>query len=289
MNKKYYLPFIFLIILSLLTLLFSNFNRNKNLRNISSDNMLLHFIDVGQGDSILVQVNNKNMLIDAGPADSRENLLDYLSLLNINNLDYVIATHPHEDHIGNMAYIIDKYNVLNFYAPKITNNTKSFETMVEALVRKDLKINVIKAGIRSISLGKNTKVEVFSPSSDNYENINNYSPIIKISHGNNSFLLTGDAEELIEKEVINSNYNLKSDLLKIGHHGSSSSTSKEFFYKVNPSITVISVGKNNSYGHPTKKVLETIKNSKILRTDQKGTILILSDGKSLKMIDAPKI
>jgi len=251
--------------------------------------MLLHFIDVGQGDSILVQVNNKNMLIDAGPADSRENLLDYLSLLNINNLDYVIATHPHEDHIGNMAYIIDKYNVLNFYAPKITNNTKSFETMVEALVRKDLKINVIKAGIRSISLGKNTKVEVFSPSSDNYENINNYSPIIKISHGNNSFLLTGDAEELIEKEVINSNYNLKSDLLKIGHHGSSSSTSKEFFYKVNPSITVISVGKNNSYGHPTKKVLETIKNSKILRTDQKGTILILSDGKSLKMIDAPKI
>lgn len=289
MNKKYYLPFIFLIILSLLTLLFSNFNRNKNLRNISSDNMLLHFIDVGQGDSILVQVNNKNMLIDAGPADSRENLLDYLSLLNINNLDYVIATHPHEDHIGNMAYIIDKYNVLNFYAPKITNNTKSFETMVEALVRKDLKINVIKAGIRSISLGKNTKVEVFSPSSDNYENINNYSPIIKISHGNNSFLLTGDAEELIEKEVINSNYNLKSDLLKIGHHGSSSSTSKEFFYKVNPSITVISVGKNNSYGHPTKKILETIKNSKILRTDQKGTILILSDGKSLKMIDAPKI
>ncbi|ASW43625.1 ComEC/Rec2 family competence protein [Clostridium isatidis] len=288
MHKKYRFSIIITFIILFSVFLFSKIYSKKLIYDISSENMIVHFINVGQGDAILIQVNNKNMLIDAGPVDAKDKLFDYLSSLKIKHLDYVIATHPHEDHIGNMAYIIDKYNVLNFYAPKITNNTKPFETMIEALVRKDLKINVIKANTNSISLGNNTKTEVFSPISNSYEDINNYSPIIKITHGKISFLFTGDAEEIAEKEVICSGYNLKSDLLKIGHHGSSSSTSKEFFSKVNPKICVISVGKNNNYGHPTKDVLETIKNTKVLRTDINDTIVIISNGKSLKMIDAPK-
>ena len=248
----------------------------------TSNKMLIHFIDVEQGDSILVQVNNKNLLIDSGPSSAKENLFNYLNSINVKTFNYIIATHPHEDHIGNMSSIINNFEVLNFYAPKVTNNTKAFETMVESLTRKNLKINVIKANINSIDLGENTKVEFFSPNNSTYDNINNYSPIFKITYEKTSFLFTGDAEELIESEVINNNYNLKADLLKIGHHGSSTSTSKRFFESVNPKISVISVGKNNTYNHPTEEVLSTINNSKILRTDLNGNILITSDGLSLK-------
>ncbi len=252
----------------------ASINNNKNMK--------VHYIDVGQGDSILIQVNSKNLLIDSGSSTSKDKLLKYLKSLNIDKFDYIVATHPHEDHIGNMSYIIDKFKVLNFYAPKVESSTKAFETMVESLIRKDLKIKVLKANVNSIDLGENTKVEVFSPLSENYDDLNNYSPIIKISYGSTSFLFTGDAEEFSEKEVLNASFNLKSDVLKIGHHGSSSSTSKNFFTAVNPSITVISVGNDNSYGHPTNKVLSLIKETCIYRTDKDGNIVFTSDGNSIK-------
>jgi competence protein ComEC len=197
-------------------------------------------------------------------------------------LDYIIATHPHEDHIGNMSYIIDNFEVLNFYAPKVNSNTKAFETMVESLVIKDLKIKVLKPNIKSIDLGENTKVDVFSPISNEYENLNNFSSIIKISYGTTSFLFTGDSEELSEKEVLTQGYDLKSDVLKVGHHGSSSSTSKRFLDAVDPYIAVISVGKDNSYGHPSQEVLSRLKDLTIYQTDLDGNILIKSDGYSLK-------
>ena len=275
--------FLISILFTIGILLLSNvFLKSKKSSLNISNKMLIHFIDVGQGDSILIQVNNKNLLIDSGPALAKENLFNYLKSVNIKTFNYVIATHPHEDHIGNMSSIIRNYQVLKFYAPKVTSNTKAFETMVESLSRKNLKINVIKENIKSIDLGKNTKVEFFSPNNSTYDNINNYSPIIKISYGKTSFLFTGDAEELIENEVINNNFNLKSDLLKIGHHGSSTSTSKRFFEAVSPKVSIISVGENNTYNHPTKEVLSTITPSKVLRTDLEGTIIITSDGLSLK-------
>ena len=198
--------------------------------------MLVHYIDVGQGDSILIQVNNKNLLIDAGPKDAKEDLLTYLDSIGLSKLDYIIATHPHEDHIGNMSYVINKYEVEKFYAPKVEHTTSTFEKMVESLITKDLKINIIKAGIDTIDLGEGTKVTVFSPINEEYSNLNDYSPIIKIEYGNNSFLFTGDAEDEVEKEVLSKNPNIKSDVLKLGHHGSSTSTSKTFLNAVNPSI-----------------------------------------------------
>ena len=286
MIKKYKLikniKSLIILLLSLLlifliksTFFYSNLNDNPKV-------MKVHFINVGQGDSILIQVNNKNMLIDSGPKDGKKKLLTYLESINLDTFDYIIATHPHEDHIGNMAYIINNYDVLNFYSPKAISNTSSFETMTEALIRKNLKIKVIKANTNSITLGENTLVEVFSPNNESYENLNNYSPIIKISYGNTSFLFTGDAEELAEKEAINNNSNLKSDVLKIGHHGSSTSSSLEFIEKVAPSISVISVGKYNSYNHPTDSTLEKLENTKIYRTDLNNNIIIESDGNSLK-------
>ena len=239
-----------------------NPNSNPSIEDISGK-MNVHYIDVGQGDSILVQVNNKNLLIDAGPKSGKDDLLNYLSKLKIEKLDYVIATHPHEDHIGNMADIIKKYEIGAFYAPKVETTTKTFEKMVDALKDKDLKINSIKAGINSIDLGTGTKVSIYSPTKDKYDNLNNYSPIIKIQFGSNSFLFTGDAEKEVEKEVLNTNVDLKADVLKLGHHGSSSSTSEEFFRAVSPSIGVISLGIDNSYGHPHKETLKLLEDNKI--------------------------
>lgn len=259
-----------------------NFQNSKPVSINDNKNMKVHYIDVDQGDSILVQVNSKNLLIDSGSSTSKDKLLKYLKSLNVNKFDYIVATHPHEDHIGNMSYVINKFKVSNFYAPKVESSTKAFETMVESLIRKNLKIKVLKANVDSIDLGENTKVEVFSPLSENYDDLNNYSPIIKISYGSTSFLFTGDAEEVSEKEVLNAGFNLKSDVLKIGHHGSSSSTSKNFFNEVNPSITVISVGNDNSYGHPTNKVLSLIEETCIYRTDKDGNIILTSDGNSIK-------
>lgn len=267
----------------LIILLFQcSINTKETNIQINKNTLQVHFIDVGQGDSILIQVNNKNLLIDSGPNKSEDKLKKYLKKLNISKFDYIIATHPHEDHIGNMSYIINNFDVLNFYAPKVENSTKSFETMVESLIRKDLKIKVLKANIKSIDLGKNIVVDVFSPLSNSYEDLNNYSPIVKISYGNTSFLFTGDAEELSENEVLNAGFDLKCDVLKIGHHGSSSSTSEKFLKASNPSIAVISVGEDNTYGHPTDTVLSRLKETKIYRTDINGNIVITSDGLSLK-------
>lgn len=271
-----------IVILAILSIFLFKSLINSKSSSTNPNEMKVHFIDVGQGDSILIQVNYKNILIDSGPKDEKDKLVKYLNSLNIHQFDYVIATHPHEDHIGNMAYIINNYKVLNFYSPKIDNNTTSFENMAEALSRKNLKIKILKANASTINLGENTLVEVFSPNLAYYDNLNNYSPIIKISYGHNSFLFTGDAEEEIEQEIITNNFNLKSDVLKVAHHGSSTSTTKSFLDSVKPKIAVISVGKNNSYGHPTKDTLNKLKESKVYRTDIDGNIVITSDGNTIK-------
>lgn len=255
--------------------------------NLDTNNkMLVHYIDVGQGDSILIQVNNKNLLIDAGPKSNKNNLLSYLDSLKLSKLDYIIATHPHEDHIGNMSTIINKYDVGKFYAPKVEHTTSDFEKMIESLINKNLKINVIKANIDSINLGEGTKVTVISPNNKEYSNLNNYSPIIKIEYGNNSFLFTGDAEKDVEEEVLAKNTNLKSDVLKLGHHGSSTSTSSSFFKTVNPDLAIISLGIDNKYNHPSDKTISLLmsNNTPFYRTDLDGTIILSSDGKEIKRI-----
>lgn len=282
--KKYLLTFLAILLFSfsIVSCGLTKFNSNKA-SNADPNKMLVHYIDVGQGDCILVQVNNKNLLIDSGPKSDRRKLFNYLSGLDLNKLDYVIATHPHEDHIGNMDDIIKTYSIGTFYAPKVESTTKSFEDMVDALKDKNLKVHVLKNNSTSIDLGENTKVNVFSPNKDFYDNLNNYSPVIKIQYGNTSFLFTGDAEKEVEKEILNNNEDISADVLKVGHHGSSTSTSKDFLKKVNPSIAVISVGKDNIYNHPdaiTTKLLYD-SNIKTYRTDKDGTIVICSDGSNI--------
>lgn len=283
-RKKYLFILLLTILISSLTIGCNLFALDSNKNNeLQSNKMIVHYIDVGQGDSILIQVNNKNLLIDSGPKSDKKKLLNYLSSLNLEKLDYVIATHPHEDHIGNMADVINDYNVLSFYAPKVQSTTKTFEKMVESLKSKNLKINVIKKGTSSIDLGENTKVTVFSPSNDSYEDLNNYSPVMKIEYGKTSFLFTGDAQKDVEKEILTTNENISADVLKVGHHGSSTSTTNDFLSKANPSIAVISVGEDNSYNHPNDDIIKRLNKNKVTtyRTDKDGTVILSSDGSNI--------
>lgn len=281
--KKNILILIPIVILAFIYI-FNNFSTNDSSYEYSSDNMIIHYIDVGQGDCILIQANDKNMLIDSGPSSSRNRLTKYLKKLNISKFDYVIATHPHEDHIGNMSTIIDAFNIVNFYAPKVYDNSKSFEDMIYSLKKKNLKITPIKRGTDDINLGNNTNVSVFSPINDSYDNLNNYSPIIKIEYGNTSFLFTGDAEKEVEESIIKNNDNINCDVIKIGHHGSSTSTSSNFLKAANPSAAVICVGKNNVYNHPNKETLNLLKenNLSIYRTDLNKNIVLISNGNTIK-------
>jgi competence protein ComEC len=272
--------------LFLTILTFSACSSSKNVQNNSipdTKNIIkVNYIDVGQGDSELIQVNGKNILIDAGPNDSIDKLMNYLSKQNIKKLDYVIATHPDEDHIGGMSSVIKKYDIGEFYAPKKLTTTQTFENMVKALKTKDIKINPGKSGM-SLDLGKNVICEMLAPNNDKYKDTNNYSIVIKITYGQSKFLFTGDAEKISEKEMLDKNLDLSSDVLKVGHHGSSSSSSKEFLDKVNPKIAIISCGKNNKYGHPHHETITELKNRKvqIYRTDVDGSIVLISDGKKI--------
>ncbi|MBZ9692220.1 MULTISPECIES: ComEC/Rec2 family competence protein [unclassified Clostridium] len=280
-NLKFNLLLLFIIFAILFMIRYLNLNVNYYDCN---NNIIVHYIDVGQGDAALIQVNNINMLIDSGPKESRNKILDYLQSLNIKKINYIVATHPHEDHIGNMAKIIKTYGLYKFYAPKIENTTSTFEKMIDALKDKNLKINVIKKDTNSIDLGKNTDVTIFSPIKDSYDNINNYSPVIKIQYGDTSFLFTGDAEKEVENEILlDSNNNIRSDVIKIGHHGSSTSSSKSFIEKVNPSIAIISVGADNKFNHPNKSTIDclTKNNIKIYQTNKENTIILSSDGHNI--------
>lgn len=283
--KKNIIFIIPLIILASLYI-YNNFSPKSSLSNLPPNNLVIHYIDVGQGDCILVQVNNKNLLIDSGPASSKKAVTKYLKKFNISKLDYVIATHPHEDHIGNMKTVIDSFDIVNFYAPKVYDNSKTFENMIYSLKKKNVKITPIKRGTDSIDLGNNVNVSVFSPINDSYDNLNNYSPVLKIEYGTTSFLFTGDAEKEVEQDILNHHDDLSADVLKIGHHGSSSSTSKNFLKAVAPYTAVISVGKNNVYNHPDKGTLNLLIENKIstYRTDLNKNIVLISDGKDIKKL-----
>lgn len=282
---KRYLPILTVLILFISSFIGCANSKTTNINNGTNNEniMKVSYIDVGQGDSILIQVNGKNLLIDAGPNDSTDKLISYLNKQNIKKLDFIVATHPHEDHIGAMDTVIKKYNIGEFYAPKKMTTTKTFENMVNALKSKNIKINTAAAGV-SLDLGKNVKCEMIAPNSTNYgDDLNNYSAVVKITYGNSKFLFTGDAEKVSEKEILNKNYDISCDVLKLGHHGSSSSSSKAFLDKASPKIAIISCGKNNDYGHPHKETLAEMKkrNIQVYRTDVDGTITLISDGKKI--------
>lgn len=252
----------------------------KNNDTVVTGNLEVHFIDVGQADSILIKTGSDLMLIDAGNNDDSDLVVDYIKSQGINNLDYVIGTHPHEDHIGGLDVVIDSFEISKILMPKQKSTTKTFQDVLTSIQNKGLKVTTPKVG-DTYNLGE-AKWTILAPNQEKYDETNNSSIVIKLEYGNNSFVFTGDAEEKSELEIIQTG-SLKADVLKLGHHGSSSSTSYDFLSRVNPKYAVISVGLNNSYGHPHKEVIELLNNEniEILRTDELGTIIFTSDGNNI--------
>ncbi|WP_443654555.1 ComEC/Rec2 family competence protein [Clostridium tagluense] len=241
----------------------------------------VHYIDVGQADSILIQQGSASMLIDAGNNADSELVKKYVADQGITNLDVLIGTHPHEDHIGGLDYVINSFKVGKIYMPKATSTTKTFTDVVNAIKSKGLKVTAPVPG-ESFKLGEAT-CTVLAPNGSGYEDPNNESIVIKVTFGSNSFLFTGDAEDVSEKEMLSRGFDLKADVLKVGHHGSKSSTTQGFLDKVSPKYAVVSVGKGNDYGHPVQTTMDRLKNKNIAvyRTDENGTVIATSNGKDI--------
>lgn len=240
------------------------------------------FFDVGQGDSALIQADGENMLIDAGPDDSADRLLFYLSESGIKQIDILVGTHPHEDHIGGMDDVLAKYSVGSIWMPMAAADTQAFEDLLLAIKDKGLKINT--PGLGSTYTFGNGKITVLAPINQAYDDLNDYSIVLRIDYGDRSMLFTGDAGELSEQEILNSDANLDADVLKGGHHGSNTATSQAFLDAVSPLWTVISCGKDDSFGSQHAEALARLKTAgtSILRTDLDGTITFISDGKALQ-------
>lgn len=255
-------------------------DRQEDVSTKVSGDLEVYFLDVGQADSILIRNEDYNMLIDAGNNEDGKGLVDYFKNLGIEKIDYVIATHPHEDHIGGMDDIINNFEINNYLMPDVLTTTKTFEDVLDALEAKglsyetpnvDSKFNLKDAVIDVVYVGKD--------SSD----LNDSSIVLKLTYGNNSFLFTGDATSNVEKKILDKN--IESDVLKVAHHGSDYSSTLEFIKKVNPKYAVIEVGENNTYKHPSSTTLEKLNdiNAKIFRTDKDGTIIFTSDGEDISI------
>ena len=261
-------------------------NENEAMQSVKKDtktdgNLYLHFIDVGQADCIYITDGSNSMLIDAGKNDTADMVINYLKEQNVNTLDYIIATHPHEDHIGGMDEVLNNFKVNKILMPNKVTTTKTFEKLLIAIKKNGCEKITPSVG-QTYNLG-NANFTVIAPNSDNYEEINNYSIVIKLKYGNNSFLFTGDAETLSENEILNKGTDIKCDLIKIGHHGSSTSTALKFLTAIDPKYAVISVGKNNKYNLPKKTVMDKLKRLgvTVYRTDESGTIIAISDGNNI--------
>jgi competence protein ComEC len=255
--------------------------------NTANDVLQVHFIDVGHGDAILVEENDADMLIDAGKNIQGDNVIDYLKSQNITDLDYVIATHPHEDHIGGMDAVLETFPVEQVIESPTSYQTKAYEDVLEVIKAKN--IPEIKAEVGDkYNLGDAT-FTIIGPNSSTYENLNNYSVCIKLTYGSSSFVLIGDSENLSQEEMARSGMDISADVLKLGHHGSSDALNEDFLEAVNPTYAVISAGKNNEYGHPHLKTLRAMitHDFKLYSTDLQGTIIFTTNGKKITVNTEP--
>lgn len=241
------------------------------------------FLDVGQGASqLLISPSGHTMLIDAGNNDREEEMLGYLQAYGVRRLDLVIGTHPDADHIGGLDRVIDRLDVGEVYMPKIQSNTKTFESLLNSIRSKGLKVKTAKAGLEP-AWDEQIQVKMLAPVTAT-DDSNNMSAVVKVTYGSTSFLLTGDAEAESERAMLESGANLRADVLLVGHHGSKSSTTAKFLNAVKPMYAVIQVG-DNSYGHPTKTILDRLakRQVEVYRNDLKGTVEIASDGKGYQI------
>lgn len=244
------------------------------------DDLAIHYIDVGQGDATLIKCKDEVMVIDGGDSSTSSKFISYLKKQGVDKIDYMVATHPHADHISGLVGALNTFEVTNILRGSDKSNSKVFKSMENLIKEKNVKDIVPSIG-DSFYLG-DAKCTVVGPTAYNFDT-NNNSISIRIEHGMNSFLFTGDAEKISESAMMYTGEELRSEVFQAGHHGSRTSNSVEFLKEVNPKYVVISCGDNNKYGHPNYETMETLKkmNVKLYRTDEQGNIVAKSDGHNI--------
>ncbi len=279
------------IIISLLSIclilsgcVFSVYNPIDNTTPISSEDadLTVHFISVGQGDCTLIESRGRFALIDGGEYSERYNVISYLSSQGVKELDFIISTHPHSDHCGSLSEVIRSFSTTTLICPDAESDSNVWEYVLDAADERGVTVETPEV-YDTYSLGVAT-ITILSPESNAiYSNLNDYSLVTLVEYGNTSFMLTGDAESGVEKALVRSGYDLKADVLKCGHHGSSTSSCESFLDAVKPYAAIISCGLDNDYGHPHKETLSALKERNIpyWRTDIDGNIVINSDGEKL--------
>lgn len=288
-RKKYSKSPIFTILVAIVSIISCYLATNNEIdksysisnRNTVTTDLKVYYLDVGQADSILISNNSHNMLIDAGNNEDGPKLVKYIKEeLNITKFDYVIGTHPHEDHIGGLDDIINNFAIDNVLIPEVTTTTKTFEDVLDSIANKDLEITIPKID-STFKLGEADLSVIYSGTDE--KNLNNSSIVLKMVFGDYSYLFTGDAEREVEDTILKKNINI--DVLKVGHHGSSTSSSESFLNKVTPSYAIISVAKENSYNLPSESTINRLRKytDNIYMTSELGTILLTSNGKSINI------
>ncbi len=261
-------------------------------KSTTASNLISHYIDVGQGDCEFIEFpDGQTMLIDAGPAESGSKIVRYIRNLGYDYIDYIIATHPHADHIGGMKQVIDAFDFGTVYMPNAETNTSTYEKLLTTIKNKNKKIKTAKAKTKIGNLNNSSyiTVETLAPNGNEYESLNDYSVVLKITYGKVRLLYMGDAETISEDEILKKNYDVSADVIKVGHHGSATSSSQKFVNRVKAQYAIFSLGADNDYHHPHTQVVNRWKKAgaQILRTDEYGTMVLTTDGNTFD-IDTEK-
>jgi len=251
--------------------------------------MEIYGFDVGQGDSTFIRTKEDAILIDGGNNGKGEDVVRYLQKLGIKRLTAVIATHPDADHIGGLDTVLDAFPVDNVYAPRVTHTTETYRDFLLAVKREGVTIKSVKAGLKIPS--EAARFTFLAPLTDGTQDLNSWSAVLRVEHGQDRFLFMGDAPIRTEQQLLESNTDVRADVLKLGHHGADTSSSLPFLQAVSPKRALISAGKDNAYRHPRPSVLQELKAERITidRTDQSGTIQYISTGDGIKESNRPDL